>query len=323
MRISVAGTGMIAEEVLKMLKKNFEHQYEVSAVYARPHEDGRSRKKAEAILAETFPEAKIYDSYRDMLVFDDADFVYIANVNTAHFEFTMEALSLSKNVILEKPACLTGEEVTLLHNKAQELELFLFEAVSPLYMPNYLRIKELIPSLGKIKSVVANYSQYSSRYDRYLRGDVAPAFNPECGGGALTDLNVYNINFVEGLFGEPKCLSYNANRGFNGVDTSGELTMQYEGFTAVCIGAKDKNGDSGALIEGENGYIKVNTPINSLASVTACINGNKETFNLNRYEHRLCHEFEAFERIWMENGYEEMLSLWPLSESVARAIEKR
>jgi len=323
MRISVAGTGMIAEEVLKMLKKNFSDIYKVSAIYARGHEDGRSRKKAEAILSETFPTAKIYESYREMLVLDDANFVYIANVNTAHFRFTMEALSMGKNVILEKPACLSGKEVELLHAKAKELDLFLFEAVSPLYMPNYFKVKELLPSLGKIKSVMADYSQYSSRYDRYLRGDVAPAFNPECGGGALTDLNVYNINFVEGLFGEPRSISYRANRGFNGVDTSGELTMQYDGFTATCIGAKDKGGNSGALIEGENGYIKVNTPINALSSVTVCINGESETFNLNRYEHRLCHEFEAFNRIWMENDYERMASLWPLSESVARAIENR
>lgn len=72
-------------------------------------------------------------------------------------------------------------------------------------------IKEHLDQLGDIKIVECNYSQYSSRYDAFKRGDIAPAFNPKMGGGALRDLNIYNIHFVVGLFGRPKTVQYLAN----------------------------------------------------------------------------------------------------------------
>lgn len=37
-----------------------------------------------------------------------------------------------------------------------------------------------------------------------------------------------------GLFGEPKNATYYPNVGPNGIDTSGTLVMEYDGFSAVC-----------------------------------------------------------------------------------------
>ena len=51
---------------------------------------------------------------------------------------------------------------------------------------------------------LCNYSQYSSRYDAYLEGDITHSFDPAYYGGSLYDINVYNIHYCVGLFGEPK-----------------------------------------------------------------------------------------------------------------------
>src|SRR3712207_8721691 len=40
-------------------------------------------------------------------------------------------------------------------------------------------------------------------------------------------------------------------RSHNGVDTSGMMVLNYDGFQAVCIAAKDCDGPSGMTIEGE------------------------------------------------------------------------
>ena len=40
-------------------------------------------------------------------------------------------------------------------------------------------------------------------YDAFLQGIVQPAFDPAQSGGALMDINVYNIHALVGLFGKP------------------------------------------------------------------------------------------------------------------------
>ncbi|ADY84367.1 hypothetical protein [Lactobacillus delbrueckii] len=81
--------------------------------------------------------------------------------------------------------------------------------------------------LGPVHVVSLNYTQYSSRYDRFLAGDISPAFNPRLGGGALLDLNVYNIHLAVSLFGAPLDVHYFPNLQ-KGVDTSGVLVLAYD-----------------------------------------------------------------------------------------------
>lgn len=51
------------------------------------------------------------------------------------------------------------------------------------------------------------------------------------------DLNLYNIQYLEGLFGEPQSVHYTANTE-KGIDTSGVAILSYPGFQAVAIGAR-------------------------------------------------------------------------------------
>ena len=129
-----------------------------------------------------------------------------------------------------------------------------------------------IRSYYGVKLVQCNYSQYSSRYPDYLKGVVLPAFDPAFSGGSLFDINIYNVHFVCGLFGKPASVEYFANKGFNGIDTSGVLVMNYPEFIAVCVGAKDSQSPSHATVQGINGYIKLTSAPNTSRSVELCIN---------------------------------------------------
>ena len=53
-----------------------------------------------------------------------------------------------------------------------------------------------------------NYSQYSSRYDAFKQGTILPAFDYHKSGGALMDINVYNVNAIISLFGQPVSIGY-------------------------------------------------------------------------------------------------------------------
>jgi len=207
---------------------------------------------------------------------------------------------------------------------AKEKNLFLWEAVSLLHMPNFHKLQELLPKLGPIRIVQANYSQYSSRYDKYLEGTVLPAFDPQLSGGALYDINIYNLNLIIGLFGMPNNLIYQAHKGFNGIDTSGVVLMSYPEFQALAIGAKDSDSPSTCLIQGEKGWLKIETAPNQLKKIACQIRGENKVreYALNQYPHRLSHEFAAFAAMLANKDFAARDLYLNISLQVAEAAEK-
>ena len=318
MKLAILGTGLIVKEgALPALKKVPE--IEVTAIFARP-----SSKETAENLAAIYEIPQVYTDYDALLTDADIDFVYVGLVNSVHYEYTKKALLAGKNVIVEKPFASTAREVRELKDLALEKHLYVFEAVTVHYLPNFFAIKENLPKLGKIKAVVANYSQYSSRYDKYLKGEVLPAFDPQRSGGALYDINIYNLNIIIGLFGAPQEVSYAANIGFNGIDTSGCVSMKYPGFFALAIGAKDSESPGYVTIQGEKGYIRIIDAPNEVKSFDLNIHGSGVTthYALNRYSHRMVHEFQEFAKIFAEQDYERMTRGLEVSVAVLESAEK-
>ncbi len=318
MKLAILGTGFIVKEgALPALKEVPE--VEVAAIFARPS----SREEAEK-LAASYSIPKVYTDYDELLADPELDFVYVGLINSVHYEYTKKALLAGKNVIVEKPFASAAREVRELRDLVLANHWYVFEAVTLHYLPNFAAIKEALPKLGKIKAVVANYSQYSSRYDKYLQGEVLPAFDPQRGGGALYDINIYNLNLIIGLFGAPESITYTANLGFNGIDTSGTVTMKYPDFFAMAIGAKDSESPGYATIQGEKGYIKVTDTPNELRSFEMNIRGSGVTTHseLNKYSHRMVHEFQEFARIFHAGDYERVKQGLETSVAVLETAEE-
>lgn len=314
MKLSIIGTGKIAHEVIKTLR-NEAPDIEISSIFAHSN-----KNKADEI-ARQYGIPNVYANYERLLKQDNADFIYIGLVNSAHYKYAKEALLAGRNVILEKPFTSTYQEAVELATIARERKLWLFEAVTTLHLPNYNHTKDLLKQVGPVRIVRCNYSQYSSRYDRYLKGDVAPAFNPQLGGGALNDLNIYNINTIVGLFGKPVSTQYFANRGFNGVDTSGILIMQYPDFIAECAAAKDSESPSSVVVQGEQGTIIVPSAPNEMSRVVLLKNNGSVVYQDNKYTSRLIHEFKDFEQIWESKDYDAMNHYLDISLTVMQVVE--
>lgn len=245
MRIGIVGAGMTVPWFLEGAK--LIPEMEVRALYVRKEEKRRE-------LMEKYQVPVGYDSYEKLLADASIDVVYLPLPNHLHHAFTRQALEAGKHVILEKPFTVTYTEAKELAELARNKGLILFEAITNQYNPNYEKVRELLPGLGDVKIVQLNYSQYSSRYEAFKRGEVAPVFDAAKAGGALMDLNVYNIHFVAGLFGEPKAVHYYPNME-KGVDTSGILVLEYPTFQCVCIAAKDCGAPLSVNIEGDKGCI--------------------------------------------------------------------
>ena len=293
MKIAVAGTGKAAQDFLQAASQL--EEIEITAICHHSPDSARAEE-----LAAAFGIPSIFGDYAGMLGSADADFIYIAFVNSAHYECAAAALDAGLNVIVEKPLCVTSQQARELANVAWKKDLFLFEAMTTLHQQNYKGIRDSIRGIGNICMVQCNFSQRSSRYDRYLAGRIDPVFDPKQFGGALYDLNVYNLSFVIDLFGRPQDVLYLANLGHNGVDLSGTLLMQYPTFHAVCTAAKDSTSPGHVIVQGDRGYISVEGNPNELPRIELNVNGRSGIYRLNRFEHRMMQELADFEQAWKD-----------------------
>lgn len=309
MKLALIGTGKIIADALVALQPI--DAIERRAIFARPH----SRAKG-AVLAAQYGIAAVYTDYAALLAQADIDTVYIGLVNSAHFSYGKQALEAGKNVIMEKPFTGTLAEARELVALAREKNLYIFEAITVLHTPVFQRMRAGLPRLGRVRMLLGNYSQYSSRYDAYLAGEVSHAFDAAYLGGALRDINVYNVHYAAAFFGLPRAVHYYPNRGFNGIDTSGTLVLEYDGFSAVCTGAKDSDSPCYLSVQGEKGWMRIDGKPNVAPNLTlsyvreggaggetrdaagAVVRETEtEMFVPETGEHRMTQEFRDFARI--------------------------
>lgn len=287
-RVAIVGSGRIVPQMLEAMQTV--QGYEVVAIC------GRSREKAGR-----FGIPHVYTDYAEMLARTDIDFVYVALPNSLHFEAARQALLAGKNVLCEKPFTSTVAQAEELFALADERGLFIFEAISNIHLPNFRKVRELLPQIGPVRLVHADYDEHFGRYDEYMAGADIPVFTHEYEGGALRDINIYCLHIVLALYGRPDAVYYASNAtGRNAVATSGAATLTYrDGLVAVCTASMDSDGLRGFFFQGEKGAIRVHGLPNFFTKVDLMLPGQEvQSFELNRYEHRLCHQLEDYRDIF-------------------------
>lgn len=268
--LGTIGSGSIVHTILDQV--NVTDGIRLTAVYSRMEEKGKQ-------LAAEYGAGRVYTDLDAFLADEEINTVYIASPNLLHYEQTRKALLAGKHVICEKPFCTKVDQARELTALAKEKRLFLADAVPTAFLPNLEVLKRELPKVGKVRLVLGNYSQYSSRYDLVLQGEVPNVFNPEYGGGCLMDINFYNVYLNAALFGKPLSSVYYPNRRGELADTSGVLIMQYDGFVSSSAGAKDTWGVNYFQIEGEKGHIYIRDGSNGLAEIRVVTKDSEETFD--------------------------------------------
>lgn len=264
MKVGVVGTGMIT----RMVCSNFrDWGIEAVAVAGTPRSVDQVNE-----LADAWGAVGRYTDYHDLVNDASVDTVYVAVPNFLHYAVSETAILAGKDVVCEKPLASNEREAAKLAALAKEKGVFLWEAVVTTRQPNFKLIRdELLPRIGIVKQVFVNYSQYSSRYDAFRKGEVLPAFDPTKAGGAIMDLGLYVLTFTIGLFGEPVSFKYLPNIE-RSIDTSGVAVLRYDGFTAIGMCSKDCAGPCEAVIEGTDGCIVMHSAPNACGAVTLTLN---------------------------------------------------
>ncbi len=269
-RLGTIGSGMIVREILGHVQET--EGISLACVYSRSRETGRA-------LADSFGAETVHTDLERFLEDSSFSTVYIASPNLLHYEQARMALEAGKNVICEKPLCTRADQVQDLADLARERGLMLADATPTAYLPNLEILRSQLARIGRVRLVLANYSQYSSRYDALLRGEQPNIFSPAFGGGCLMDINYYNVYLTVALFGLPRRAVYSPNLYEGKIDTSGIASLEYDGFVCSLAGAKDTWGENFYQIEGEKGYIRIPGGSNGLRSVQTVTRDGESTWN--------------------------------------------
>lgn len=316
MVLGIAGNGAIVSEVL-----SFIDEIGFDKIYICGREQSKNKLDA---LAAKYHLDNVFTDYDEMLK-SDVDVVYVGVLNDLHYDYTKKAIQAKKHVICEKPVTNTLAEFNELVALAKENKVMFLEAMSIYHMPAYKQLQQDVKLVGNLKLCVFNYSQMSSRYAKFHSGEaVPPVFDKAHAGGALRDLNVYNISAMVGLFGEPASVRYDANIE-KGIDTSGVLTADYGDFKVLCIGAKDSVAPGPSTIQGIDGTICIYPHVNGMTEYDVLFNdADTETkeVSLSDGSHRLYFEFAEFKRIIQEMDYEANEKLLKYSAQVMSIIDK-
>ena len=316
MRLGTIGSGMIVRKVLEAVQVT--EGIRCAAVYSRDASTGQA-------LAESFGIGKVHTRLGDLLDDPEVDFVFVASPNDLHYPQARMALEHGKNVICEKPMTPTKAEAETLVRLARERGLLLIDAVPTAYLANLRVIREQLPKVGRVRLVLSNFSQYSSRYDDLLQGKTSNVFSLDHAGGALQDIGFYNVYFNVALFGRPRSAAYHPNRYRGGVDTSGIMVLQYDDFVASCAGAKDTWGVNFVQIEGEKGFLHIQEGPQALSEVRVVTKTTDETYNEQTISNRWLLEVQGWvehvaagDREFFDDCLETMLDVVDVMESARK-----
>ncbi len=313
MKIGTIGSGFIVDHLIAAMNKV--DGVEVVACYSR------DLNKAKSFAVKNNID-EYYDDLDDLFNSNSVDTIYVASPNSLHYEQTKRALNANKHVIVEKPFSSTYQEALKLVELAKAKNLFLFEAITVIHNPLFKKTKELLSELGPLKIVTLNFSQYSSKYLQFINGGLPNVFNPEFSGGALADINIYNLHFAIGLFGSPNNVNYAANI-HDGIDTSGVVTLSYDGFIVSLIGCKDNEGFSSVIIQGEKAYILSEDKPSIYKNFDIInIKENTKENHYNENDDVYYHEIQAMQEIFISKNFEKNNELLDHSLLVMEIFEK-
>ena len=170
MKLGLIGTGWIVQRQLPQMRGR---GIEVGALAGTP----RSAEKVEA-LAEANGVPGRYTDYRQMIAEADIDTVYVGIPNALHLEACTAALEAGKHVICEKPVASNYAEAKAMADLARSRNLFLWEAVSTIYLPNVAKLRELLaaPEAMKLRDSLAERQVFTEEEASWIRPEAVERF---------------------------------------------------------------------------------------------------------------------------------------------------
>ncbi|MFV0559089.1 MAG: Gfo/Idh/MocA family protein [Enterococcus sp.] len=248
--LGIIGTNWITHQFVEAALHT--KKYELTAVYSRKLESAQEFGQRYHTDIEYATELATFFGIAHM------DTVYIASPNSLHFEQARQAIHAGKNIIVEKPAFSTPEELDTIIQLANEKHVFFFEAARNIHEAGFKKVNAHLPVKDQILGANFTYMKYSSRYDQVLDGEEPNIFSPHFSGGALMDLGVYLVYASVAWFGMPEQVYYFNRKIRTGVDGLGTAILRYDLFDVVLQPGKINDSFASSEIYFDSGTLVLN-----------------------------------------------------------------
>lgn len=225
MKWGIMATGSIARKFATTVNQMKEEGQCLVAVASRTTEKA-------AAFAEEFHIPTALDSYKALAENDHVEAVYIATPNNMHYENAKMCLMAGKHVLCEKPFTTNASQAAELYRLAEMKGLFIMEAFWIRFLPVLDRLQQLITTntIGDVKYVRSDYGFIANgtRKDR--------KFDSALGGGALLDIGIYNLGFVQMIMKDaPTTFTSSVHINDYNTDDFSIVTLEYSNNRSAVI----------------------------------------------------------------------------------------
>ncbi len=234
----------------------------------------------ERAKAQSFVEnygGKIFEGYNTLIHSSEVDAIYLPLPPGLHFKWAMEAVSVGKHILVEKPCTTTLDNTESLLSEADQKGLAAHENYMFVFHDQIEAVNDIIKS-GEIGDV----RLYRIAFGFPLRAQNDFRYNKALGGGALLDCGGYTMKYASLLLGPSAQLKYAQSNNISGfsVDMYGSAALANdEGVTAQLAFGMDHNYKCEVEVWGSKGTLYTNRILTAPAGFTPEViirKGNEE-----------------------------------------------
>lgn len=249
--VAVLGCGAIFSRHLLAIQNNPEH-YKLIGIYD-PKLDVQEKYVTSLNTKGYASEAEVYED-------PNVNMVVILTPNNLHVEQATRAMQHKKDVILEKPATFSGQELKDLEDHAKKNGVNIFGVLQVRLNPAVIIVKKAIEQgiLGNIRGVtLVQRWQRPINYFTGWRGTM------KTGGGILREFGVHYLDVLQFLLGTPDVIGASFfNTKFMETDVSDTVYALFDfkkfgGAMEISIASEPKNLECTLSIMSDQGFIKL------------------------------------------------------------------
>ena len=219
--VALVGCGTISYNHLTALSK-LENVNVVALCDIKP-------EKAAARRDEFKLDCKIYTDYYEMLEELPLDAVHVTTPHYLHAPMTIAALQKNIYVCLEKPMCISREEIAALLEAERNSKASVAVSFQTRYNKANMIAKKIAEEDGIVSAYCSNFWQRTNEY--YTESGWRGAYATE-GGGVMINQAIHNIDHLIGLLGKPIALyatkSNHKHKGIIEVEDTCEGMVEFE-----------------------------------------------------------------------------------------------